>query len=167
MIAILYLITLVILGIYSYSQIDLNLTLLQSPLFINFQHHLIQLGYYNRSASTAVFFLLLGVMSFLYILLIKSPPQKILYLFIGILLVGVISYPAFSHDIFNYIFDARILIYHHQNPYTHTALMFPTDDWTRFMNWTHRTYPYGPTFLPLTLGFYLIEIGRASCRERV
>jgi hypothetical protein len=68
-----------------------------------------------------------------------------------IALLGCVAYPFLSHDLFNYLFDARILTHYGLNPYTHTALDFQKDLWTRFMHWTHRTYPYGPTFLPLTL----------------
>jgi hypothetical protein len=48
------------------------------------------------------------------------------------------------------MFDAKIFTYYHKSPYLFKALDFPADQWTRFMHWTHRTYPYGPTFLLLT-----------------
>lgn len=160
MIAYLYLFILFVLEIYSFSQIDLNLTLFQNQTFLSFQNTMIQLGYFNRPLSLIIFLLILTVLSFLYILLFRKPPKEVKILIIGIAFLGILSYPAFSHDIFNYIFDARIFVAHGQNPYTHTALMFPTDDWTRFMNWTHRTYPYGPTFLPISIFFYLIGFGK-------
>lgn len=160
MIAVAYLVSLLLLGIYSYSQIDLNLTLFQNPLFLTFQHSLIQLGYFHRPQSTLIFVCLLLFISFSSAYFLKKPSQNLKILVVGLVLLGVFSYPAFSHDIYNYIFDARILITHHQNPYTSTALMFPLDDWTRFMNWTHRAYPYGPTFLPITLIFYMLGFGK-------
>jgi hypothetical protein len=49
------------------------------------------------------------------------------------------------------MFDAKILTFYGKNPYFFRALDFPTDHWGRFMHWTHRVYPYGPTFLPITL----------------
>jgi Gpi18-like mannosyltransferase len=72
--------------------------------------------------------------------------------------LALFSYSAFSHDLYNYIFDARIVTKYGQNPYLFKALDFPNDTWVRFMNWTHRTYPYGPlwlilTILPSSLGF--------------
>jgi len=70
------------------------------------------------------------------------------------ILIGVgllFSYPFLSHDLFNYLFDAKIVTFYHQNPYILKALDFPSDPWLRFMHWTHRTYPYGPSFLFLTL----------------
>lgn len=164
MIVILYLLTLLGLTIYSYSQIDLNLTLFQSRAFLDFQYWLVQLGYFNRPLSTNIFLGLLALFSIFSFLLVKHADKlskrSTLFILGGLVLLGLICYPAFSHDIFNYIFDARIFVTHHQNPYTHTALMFPSDDWTRFMNWTHRTYPYGPTFLPITIVFYVLGLGK-------
>lgn len=162
----LYLLLLFALGIYSYSQIDLNLTLLQSGWFLNFQQQMIQLGYFDRPLSTTIFLILIFLLSFMFYLLYSAARKErlakrhVVILLAGISIVGLLSYPAFSHDIFNYIFDARIFVFHHANPYTSTALMFPNDSWTRFMNWTHRTYPYGPTFLPLTIPIYLLGFNK-------
>lgn len=161
-----YLFLFLCLTVYSYSQIDLNLTIFQSSWFLSFQSEMIKLGYFNRPLSTLLFLFLLGSSSTLYFLAYKKIanviPKRtnILAIGLGVILLAIISYPAFSHDIFNYIFDARIIAFHNQDPYTTTALMFPSDDWTRFMNWTHRTYPYGPVFLPISLFFYLLGLGK-------
>ncbi|MCL4397678.1 hypothetical protein M1403_01475 [Patescibacteria group bacterium] len=161
---ILYLLLLLSLGIYSYSQIDLNLTLFQTSWFLNFQHQMIQLGYFNRPLSTEIFIVLTILFSIFYFLFIRDAnrllPKNMALLVVAVAILGLISYPAFSHDIFNYIFDARIAVFHHANPYTTTALMYPTDTWTRFMNWTHRTYPYGPTFLPISVLFYFLGLNK-------
>ena len=63
------------------------------------------------------------------------------------------SYNAFSYDLFNYIFDSKIFTFYFQNPYFHKALDFPQDPMLSFMHWTHRLYPYGPTWLFLTIPF--------------
>lgn len=161
---ILYLLLLLGLGVYSYSQIDLNLTLLQSSWFLDFQHQMIQLGYFNRPLSTVIFVVLTLILFAFYIYWVRNSEKiSLKTLVIGLLGIGVLgflSYPAFSHDIFNYIFDARIAVFHGVNPYTSTALMFPLDTWTRFMNWTHRTYPYGPTFLPISIFFYFLGLNK-------
>jgi Gpi18-like mannosyltransferase len=60
------------------------------------------------------------------------------------------SYNAFSYDLFNYIFDAKIITYYGQSPYEHKALDYPSDPMLGFMHWTHRTYPYGPLWLGIT-----------------
>ena len=60
------------------------------------------------------------------------------------------------------MFDARILTEYGKNPYMFKALDFPADQWTRFMHWTHRTYPYGPSFLPVTLVPSMFGMGKFS-----
>ena len=38
-----------------------------------------------------------------------------------------------------------------KNPYLYKALDFPKDPMLSFMHWTHRTYPYGPLWLAITI----------------
>src|SRR3989344_1275774 len=149
-----YFFALFFLSIYSYSQIDLNLTLLQTPWFLNFKDTMVSLGYFNRQLSTLIFTLLLILLFAGYWKLKDSfPPKgKNWKLMIGGLVVlSLISYPFLSHDFFNYMFDARIVTSYHLNPYFFKALDFPSDTWIRFMQWTHRTYPYGPVWLAITV----------------
>ncbi len=159
-----YLITLVSLLIYSYSQIDLNLTLSSNQLYQVFQKNLIQLGYFNRPLSTLIYIIILFSLFLTYLLLlkmIKNKKFKNKEIFILIIISGIIlffAYCAFSHDLFNYMFDARILTKYGLNPYQYKALDFPNDLWTRFMHWTHRTYPYGPLWIILTAPFSFLGI---------
>lgn len=154
-----YCFALVILTVYSYTQIDLNLTLSSNHLYQSIQQQLISIGYYNRLLSTLIF---VGCVVFLFAiffyLLRLSLQQKIrinqiIPFLIATISILLFSYPAFSHDFFNYMFDARILTYYHQNPYLFKANDFPSDLWIRFMHWTHRTYPYGPIWLVVTTPF--------------
>lgn len=159
---ILYLLSLLGLAIYSYSQIDLNLTLLQTPWFLSFQNSMIQLGYFQRPLSTTIFIILLFLLSSIFYLLSsaakkgKLTNRQIFAVIIGVSVLGLLSYPAFSHDLFNSIFYPRIILDHQANPYQVTALMFPADTWTRFMQWTHNTYQWGPVYLLLTIPFYIL-----------
>lgn len=154
---ILYFAVLLGLVVYSYSQIDLNLTLFSNPAFLHFQSIFIQLGYYNRPLSTFIFCSLLFGLSVFYISFLrlcaarKIPLNHVWKIIICSYTVLLFSYPAFSHDIFNYLFDARIVTKYQLSPYYFTALDFPNDTWIRFMHWTHRLYPYGPLWLALTL----------------
>ncbi|MCL4390465.1 hypothetical protein M1345_03705 [Patescibacteria group bacterium] len=159
MIIFFYLLVLAVLGVYSYSQIDLNLTLLQTPWFLSFQHLMIQLGYFNRLLSTAIFAGLLLLLFLFYLLLLRQKPNLFI-LVAGVVVLTLFAYPAFSHDFFNYLFDARIVTHYGQNPYFFKALDFPTDTWTRFMQWTHRTYPYGPIWLALTVPLSYLGFGK-------
>lgn len=155
------------LFLYSFSQMDLNLTLINHPLFLNFQKPFITLGYYYRLESTIIYTVLMLGLCVLYglsIIFITKKKLQIRQLVLMVaLIVGVLffSYPAFvSHDIFNYMFDARIVTEYGQNPYLHKALDYPSDPWIRFMHWTHRTYPYGPVWLVVTIPLTFIGGGK-------
>lgn len=139
-------------GIYSYALIDPNLTLVNHPYWVLFRDLMVQLGYHMRESSAILYVLLLSLLFGLHIV-IMSQYQTIKVLILSILIGTVLLFanPVFSHDFFNYIFDAKILTYYGQNPYITAPASFPDDPWIRFMHWTHRSYPYGPTFLPLTL----------------
>jgi hypothetical protein len=153
-------------SLYSYSQIDLNLTLSSNPSYQYIQQQLIQVGYFNRPLSTWIF---IGLIVFLFVgyitVIVLSYKKKItirsiIYLILLASILLFFSYPAFSYDIFNYMFDARIVTLYHLNPYLHKALDFPDDLWLRFMHWTHRTYPYGPLWLVATIPFSAFGAGK-------
>ncbi len=152
-------------AVYSYTQIDLNLTISSNFIYQIFQKQMIYLGYFNRSLSASIFLILLAILFLYYIFIIISSKNQIsrkqlVILVLSISFILLLSYPAFSHDIFNYMFDARIVTKYYSNPYNYTALDYPSDLWTRFMHWTHRTYPYGPVWLLLTLPFSYLGFGK-------
>lgn len=162
-----YCLFLLLFSVYTYSQIDLNLTLSGNPFYQFFQNQLIYLGYYNRPLSAFIYLLLIFISFIFYLLFIKVSDDKKVHfkkIFIPLIFINIIfalvSYPAFSHDFFNYLFDARIATWYHLNPYFYRALDFPDDLWIRFMHWTHRTYPYGPVWLLVTLPFSFLGFGK-------
>ncbi|EKD86925.1 MAG: hypothetical protein ACD_37C00099G0002 [uncultured bacterium] len=147
----------IFLLLYSFTQVDLSLTLSQNSVWQVIQRGFQEIGYFQRPLSALLYFIIvLGLFS-LYVLTLhqikkKNLPRK--YLFGIIFSIGGIlffSYNAFSYDLFNYIFDAKIFTHYFQNPYFHKALDFPEDPMLSFMHWTHRLYPYGPTWLLITI----------------
>lgn len=153
--------------LYSYSQIDLNLTLSSNLAYQQWQNGMIRLGYYERQLSGSIFLLMLvtlfGFYLFFFRLGITLSGKKfntVVFLLTSVSILLLFAYPAFSHDLFNYMFDARILTKYGVNPYQFSALDFPDDLWTRFMHWTHRTYPYGPLWLAVTLPFSVLGLGK-------
>ncbi len=149
---ILYGLLVLLFSIYTYSQIDLNLTLFNHPAWNTFRSQIIQLGYYHRDISSILYIIFVILLFVFYVYFYKK--YKRFNPITCALITGfviLISYPFLSHDFFNYMFDAKILTFYGKNPYLFKALDFPQDHWIRFMHWTHRTYPYGPTFLPMTL----------------
>lgn len=152
-----YVFSVIALFFYSFTQVDLSLTLSKASLFQLFQKQFQYIGFFQRPLSTFIFVLIVAVLfiSFLLFLyfakkgLLKLKQTKILIFLTFVFLV--FSYNAFSYDLFNYIFDAKILTFYHQNPYFHKPLDYIQDPMLNFMRWTHRVYPYGPTWLLLTV----------------
>jgi hypothetical protein len=127
----------------------------------NFRNAMVQLGYYQRESSWWIYLCCVTLFfGYYWYFIKKSKDINIINLSFVIAVLTFISYPFLSHDIFNYMFDAKILTFYHKNPYMFRALDFPADDWLRFMHWTHRTYPYGPTFLPITLIPSFLSMGK-------
>lgn len=156
-IAISYLLFITFLFLYSYTQVDLNLTLSEWSVWQVIQKAFQQIGWFQRPLSTALYvviILLLTIHYFLFLWLLRKNNISIKQFWLLIISSSILllfSYNAFSYDLFNYMFDARIVTYHHQDPYMHKALDYPSDPWITFMRWTHRTYPYGPVWLGLTI----------------
>ncbi|MEO6508934.1 MAG: hypothetical protein ABIO02_03200 [Patescibacteria group bacterium] len=156
-----YICFLILFSIYSYALMDPNITFLNAHVWEVFRNIMVYLGYYQREISSIIYIVgILGLFAFHYAFLKQKTiitPLKLSLIVGGILIT---SYPFLSHDFFNYMFDARIFTFYHENPYLKRALDFPNDPWVRFMHWTHRTYPYGPTFLLLTLVPSFLSFGK-------
>ena len=163
------------LTLYSFTQVDLGLTLTQLPVWQDIQKSFQHIGYYDRELSVQIyigiligFFVLYGYTLYL---TKKKKISRSLLLIIILLVTSILtlSYNAFSYDIFNYIFWLKTITLYHQNPYIMTALDFPADPMNYHMRWRESTYPYGPVWLilyvPITLlafnkfliTFYLIK----------
>ncbi len=152
-----FLFVILLLFFYSFTQVSLGLTFSNYPLLHEIENGFKQIGYFNRPYSTILFLIILSFMSiyFIYFLTLAAKNKlKINLLWKIVILLSIVlsfSYIAFSNDLFNYIFDAKIISFYHQNPYVHKALDFPQDPMLSFMQWTHRVYPYGPFWLALTV----------------
>ena len=147
-----YSLILLVLSIYSYSLVDPNLTFVSNRWWEFFRERMIELGYYRRDLSWLIYLSIIILLFAAYFYFKKKYKRlNALKLAIIISALTLISYPFLSHDFFNYMFDAKLVTYYHVNPYLFKALDFPSDPWIRFMHWTHRTYPYGPIFLLITL----------------
>jgi len=153
-----------LLVIFSYAYVDLNLTLVNNPQVLKFVDIMQNLGYYNRTQATVLYLMMIVAAFSIYsITLALYLKNKISVSFlkksvIANTIILVLAYPFLSSDIFNYMFDAKIISFYHLSPYTHRPLDFPNDDWLRFMRWIHRYSPYGPLWLgysliPAILGF--------------
>ena len=72
----------------------------------------------------------------------------------------VLSYPAFSADMFNYMFTAKTIVVYHKNPYVVLPIQFSgVEPWIMFMRWIHLPSAYTPVWIALTLVPYLLGFG--------
>lgn len=159
-----YLFLVTCLFLYSYTQVDLNLTLSQISIWQTIQKSFQYIGWFERPLSTAIYLILLFLLVVCYLLLLrfikqgKITTEQFWRIVLPMSVILLFSYNAFSYDLFNYMFDARIVTMHNENPYLHKALDYPDDPWINFMRWTHRTYPYGPVWLGLTVPLSFISL---------
>ena len=153
-----YLTVVVGLFLYSFTQVDLSLTLSEWSVWQVIQKFFQHIGYFQRPLSTFLYIaivLLLYLFYFLFLRLSRIGGIRdiggIWGLVIATTIILTFSYNAFSYDLFNYMFDAKIVTYYHQNPYEHKALEYLGDPMLSFMHGVHRTYPYGLVWLILTV----------------
>lgn len=145
-----YFLVIISLFLYSFTQVDLGLTLTRLSIWQEAQRFFQHIGYFQRPLSAELYIgilTLLFVFYFFFLSFVKKnliSKKQLWTVIIATATLLTFSYNAFSHDLFNYIFDAKIVTYYNQNPYLHKALDYAGEPMLAFMHWTHRTYPYGP-----------------------
>jgi len=154
------------LFLYSYTQVDLNLTLSRFSIWQTIQKSFQYVGYYMRPQSTSVYVGIIGLLYLLYIVTLHEIKKGILGLhhiwkiIICVSVLLVFSYPAFSYDMFNYIFTAKSVLLYHKNPYIVLPQQFAgVDPWINFMRWIHLPSAYTPLWILFTLVPYLLGFG--------
>ncbi|OGG12175.1 hypothetical protein A2Z00_05870 [Candidatus Gottesmanbacteria bacterium RBG_13_45_10] len=166
LLVIFYIVIGIALFLFSFTQVDLSLTLSKASVFQTFQKTFQHIGFYQRPLAT-VWYLFILVLSYLtYIYAIYSGRKKLVtekqvWRLVGIVVVLlVLSYPAFSYDMFNYMFTAKTVLVYHKNPYDVTPLQFAgVEPWLSFMHWTHLPSAYTPLWILLTLSTYIFSFG--------
>jgi hypothetical protein len=162
-----YVFSVVALFMFSYTQVDLNLTLSQAGIWQEIQKSFQYIGFFQRPIAAFIYLTILLVLFISYILLLNETAKKIvshthIWKLILIVCIGLFfSYPAtFSYDFFNYLFTAKTVLVYHQNPYSVTPLSFAgVDPWTNFMRWTHLSSAYTPLWIFLSLFPFIAGLG--------
>jgi len=156
-------------AVWSYSLTDPNLVLSSWQPYWSAQQWLWQTLYHNPQLQAnlyaglmAAIWLLYG--SILYRLHTSFSTQKMQgkhWLIIAVVLAPLFfAYNALSHDIFNYIFNAKMVVVYGANPHVQTALNFASDPWVRFMHNTHTTAPYGYGWTVLSVVPLMLGMGK-------
>lgn len=156
----------VLLFLFSYTQVDLGLTLTEANLYQVIEKAFQYIGYFQRPLATGIYLAIVLIFFVLYgatIHLVKKNriSGRSFWWTVGVLAaVLVLSYPAFSYDLFNYMFTAKTVLLYHKSPYEVIPLQFTgVEPWLSFMRWTHLPSAYTPLWIALTLPAYLLGFG--------
>jgi hypothetical protein len=154
------------LFLYSYTQVDLGLTLTKVSVWQIIQQWFQSIGYFHRPLSVGIYLGILAIFFLLYEITLLSIKKKqltgrdIWIIVTVVTIITVLSYPAFSYDLFNYLFTAKTVLIYHKNPYTVTPLQFTgVENWLAFMHWTHLPSAYTPLWILVTLLPYILGFG--------
>lgn len=151
--------------VFSYSLTDPNLIITSWSPYWNFQLWMWQTFFNNAQLLTITYSIIISLFFVIYLIGFRffkrhkqSFDKKIILKFLLAFSPLLLSYNALSHDVFNYMFNAKMVTVFKANPHVKTALDFYYDDWTRFMHNTHTPAPYGYgwtifSILPYLLGF--------------
>jgi hypothetical protein len=159
-----YCLLLIAYSIFSYALTDPNLVISSQPWYWNFQQWMWRTFFDQASTLSWSYGLLItAVCSFygywlfqLYRRQVTLKPIHLAYVLVPLLF----SYNALSHDVFNYMFNAKMVTLYQANPHVKVALDFLQDDWLRFMHNTHTPAPYGYGWTAVSLVPSLLGLGK-------
>lgn len=157
-----YFLLLVLYSVFSFALTAPNLILTGWTPYWNFQLYMWRTFFNNRELLAQSYFLIVTALFICYFWLIHraaSVADKVIqskYTLLFVLVIAasaplLLSNNALSYDVFNYIFNAKMVVVFKANPHLQTATNFLYDDWTRFMHNTHTTAPYGYGWTGLSL----------------
>jgi hypothetical protein len=154
-------------ALFSYSLTSPNLVLSTNPTFWKFQTWMWATFFENAELLTKTYLgLMIGiflsyaffVLQFLRIKISGSVTILAMVVFLSLPLLA--SNNALSYDVFNYIFNAKMVMSYDANPHAQVALDFATDPWVRFMHNTHTPAPYGYGWTLLSLIPFGLGMGK-------
>ncbi len=173
---------LVVYSFFSYSLTAPNLVLINQDWFMHAQTWFWQTFFANKLLLTSSYTILVLVLFSLYLAIVKTVKKvdlrtkilnsskiKLIKYFTLISLPLLFSMNALSLDVFNYIFNAKMLLVYQANPHVKLALNFAHDPWVRFMHNIHTPAPYGYgwtllSLLPFKLGMLKFSLTWLSFR---
>lgn len=162
----LYGLLLVAVALFSYSFTDPNLVISHNELYWQWQQWMWRRWFDNPPLQATTFFWLMVGTWFSYGIVVWQLLQRrrpltgkrILLIWLGLAAPFLLAYNALSHDVFNYMFNARMVLEYGANPHQQVALRFAYDPWVRFMHNTHTVAPYGYGWTALSLVPYSVGL---------
>jgi hypothetical protein len=86
----------------------------------------------------------------------QAHSRTIIVVSVACSLILLWSYPLFSQDVFDYLFQTREWVAYGANPYTNIPDNFRADALFRYVSWTQAPSAYGPLWLFLTAPLSLL-----------
>ena len=150
-------ILLISLSIFSFGFVDPNLELSTSLAFSMFHEPVRQLVFEQRPIASIVFMVILFGLYWVYIRSLIHGLWKMSMVLLGVCAILVFSYPALTHDLFNYITTAKMTYFYGENPYVVMPIEIPNEPYLAFTRAANKYALYGPvwiliSFVPHFLG---------------
>lgn len=147
MISVVFAIIVICLSVYSWGFVDANAPFVHIAALRN-------LVYHERLVSSGIYAGLFVLWYAWYVIAWHRNRLSVrkIGIAVGILVaVLVLSYPAFSNDIFNYIATAKVAYLYRENPYLVMPIDIPNEPMLRFMHAANKTALYGPVWIAMTV----------------
>jgi len=136
--------------VFSYGFRDPNLNLSDNQLVRAFTDPLFHIVYYQRPVASIVFFFFLVFLFVSYFYILKNPMKNVVRIVVIAAVILSLSYPALTHDLFNYITTAKVAFFHRENPYIVMPIEIPGEQYLAFTRAANKVALYGPVWLLLT-----------------
>ncbi len=157
----------VLYSVWSYSLTDPNLIISNWEPYWNWQKWMWSTFFLHADLLTRTFVVLGSGLFVGYGLLLRhlaQHPKPVQshhrWWWLLVIIPLFVSYNALSHDVFNYLFNAKMVAIYEANPHVKVALEFPLDDWLRFMHNTHTPAPYGYGWTLISVLPFLAGMGK-------
>jgi len=162
-----YTLILAIYAVWSFGLTAPNLVLSGWPPYWNFQTWMWETFFNNRVLLAQSF---VGIMALAWLsigLILKklwtdNNKFDLKEFVVVVILVAsplLLATQALSYDIYNYLFNAKMVMVYQADPHQRTAIEFD-DDWTRFMHNVHTPAPYGYGWTALSLLPFIAGAGK-------
>jgi len=152
----------IILSVISYGFIDPHLSFSSLPVYAYIQSVLITLVYRHTFVTAGIYAALIVAMYIAYSRLIWEKHDLKRHILpgwiIAILGLLLLSYPALSYDIFNYIATAKVTFKYVENPYVIMPIDISNEPMLSYTRAANKLALYGPIWIALTSFPYLLSL---------
>lgn len=158
-----FIVSALILAVYSYGFIDPRLSFSTHPLYVFLMSQLTHLVHQQSVVAAGLYVCIIGVLFVGYGIALQAfrREKRTSVPFWMIPLVGILllSYPAFSYDIYNYIATAKVTFLYRENPYVVMPMEIPNEPMLSYTRAANKVALYGPVWIILTSFPHLLGQG--------